>query len=154
MRNELLTKTRVKRETAAAITCAQARNGWSNEDAGDALGCCGNTIRNRTDVDDPGKQMTVYELLRSLTTDSEIARHLLALVGFEPVRMAALPDATTDRQKSSSITRANLAVSEMLEDDEITDQEIRERRAELEAGREAFDCLLRRITPRAVGEGR
>lgn len=57
-------------------------------------------------------------------------------------------DDTCDRKKASSITRANLAVSVMLEDDEIQDDEIRQRRKELEAGRDAFSALLSRIGPK------
>lgn len=57
-------------------------------------------------------------------------------------------DDTCDRKKASSITRANLAVSIMLEDDEITDEEISKRRKELEEGRDAFVALLSRIGPK------
>lgn len=57
-------------------------------------------------------------------------------------------DDTCDRKKASSITRANLAVSIMLEDDEITDDEITKRRKELEEGRDAFAGLLSRVGPK------
>lgn len=60
------------------------------------------------------------------------------------------PDETCDRKKMSSITRANLAVSVMLEDDEITVEEIKKRRKELEEGRDAFAGLLSRIGPKDV----
>jgi uncharacterized membrane protein len=65
--------------------------------------------------------------------------------------LATTPDTTPDRVKGSSICRAALAVSVMLEDDEITDDEIRDARKTLEEGRDAFDALLRRIQPKAVG---
>jgi len=57
-------------------------------------------------------------------------------------------DTTCDRKKHSTILRATLAVSEMLEDDEITDAEVLARRKELEGGRDAFDKLLSRIGPK------
>jgi hypothetical protein len=58
------------------------------------------------------------------------------------------PDATCDRKKASSINRALLAVSIMLEDGEIDKEEILARRKELEEGRDAFDKLLSRIGPK------
>lgn len=146
----LLSKTFVKRHVAAAIAEAQARNGWSNEDAGDALGCCGNTIINRKHGDDPGMQMTVFELLRSALADERLANEIVALVGLQLKSIERRPDLTCDRKKASSITRAQLAVSIMLEDNEISDEEIVERRQELEDGRDAFQALLDRVGPRAV----
>jgi hypothetical protein len=65
--------------------------------------------------------------------------------------LAKSPDTIPDRKKGSSICRASLAVSVMLEDNEITDDEIRDNRKALEEGRDAFEALLRRITPKAVG---
>jgi hypothetical protein len=64
--------------------------------------------------------------------------------------LASVPDTVPDRKKGSSIARANFAVSVMLEDDDITDDEIRRNRKILEEGRDAFDALLRRIAPKAV----
>lgn len=145
----LITQSHTKRTTAAAISAAKARNGWSNSDAADALGCCEGTIRNRLDTDAPNNQMTVHELLRSLQSDGRgIANDILAAVEYEVQPKDLSPDRTCDRKKASSITRALLAVSGMLEDGLITDDEICARRKELEEGRDAFDKLLSRIGPR------
>lgn len=62
--------------------------------------------------------------------------------------VAGRPDTTDDRAKQSSILRASLAVSIMLEDEKITVEEIKVRRKELEAGRDAFDALLSRLGPK------
>jgi hypothetical protein len=147
-RRRPLTKSDVKRHVAACITEAQARNGWSNPDAADILGCCDNTIVNRKDGDDPGKQMTVYELLRAATADEMLANDIVALVDLVLARRERAPDSSSDLQKVSSIMRATLAVSVMLEDHEITVEEIHARRGELEAGRDAFQALLDRIGPK------
>lgn len=147
--SRLITKTLVKRHVAAAIASAQARNGWSNEEAGAALGICGNTVVNRKDGDDVGKQMTVFELLRSIPHDDCLANDILALINYTTAPCEIQVDRTCDRKKASSITRANLAVSVMLEDNEITDGEIAARRSELEAGRDAFVALLTRVGPKA-----
>jgi len=91
-----LTQSRTKLVTADALSDAKKRRGWSNGDAGDALGCGEGTIRNRLDQDDPGHQMTVYELLRSVLADGthianaifdEIDHHL------RPHGCASAPDA-------------------------------------------------------------
>ena len=145
----LITQSHSKRVVAAAISAAKARNDWSNSDAADALGCSEATIRNRLDEDAPNNQMTVHELLRSIQSDEgRIANDILRDLGFRLETIDPTPDATCDRKKASSITRAGLAVSIMLEDGDISEQEIRDRRGELEEGRDAFDRLLSRIGPK------
>jgi hypothetical protein len=146
----LLTKTSVKRKIAAAIAEAQSRNDWSDNDAGEILGCSDGTIGNRKKGDDPHNQMTVYELLRAATADPALANDIVALIDMRLCRIERSSDTTTDRRKASSITRAALAVSIMLEDDEISDEEIVERRRELEEGRDAFQALLDRIGPKGA----
>lgn len=92
----LITQTHTKRETAAAIAEAKARNGWSNNDAGDALGCGEGTIRNRMEADDPKNQMTVHELLRSIQADGpHIANRILRSVDYRvvPTSCDSAPDA-------------------------------------------------------------
>jgi len=80
-KRDLITQTRTKRATAAAIADAKLRNGWSNGDAGDALGCGEGTVRNRLEADDAKNQMTVHELLRSIQADGpHIANAILAVV--------------------------------------------------------------------------
>lgn len=150
-KTRFLSQTLVKRTAAAAISNAQARNNWSKSEVADALGCCPTTIRNRLDGDDPGKQVTIHELLRSVQSDGpHIANEIFQLVDHKVLPLDGKEADQCDRKKASSITRANLAVSIMLEDDRITDEEIRGRRQELEAGRDAFDALLSRIKPSAV----
>ena len=150
-KTEFISQSIVKRRTAAALAAAKDRHGWSDYDAADALGVSRSTIQNRLCGDDPSKQMTIHELLRSFHDDgAAMANEILALAGHraEPIQLQR--DETCDRKKASSITRANLAVSVMLEDNEISDAEIRERRQELEAGRDAFAALLSRIGPREM----
>ena len=60
------------------------------------------------------------------------------------------PDTTCDRRKHSSILRASLAISIMLEDESIDDEEIRDNRKALEEARDAIDRLLSRIKPKEV----
>jgi len=94
----LITQSDTKRATAAAIQDAKTRRKWSNSDAGDALGCGEGTIRNRLDSDDPGNQMTVHELRRSLRSDgTHIANKILADDGYRVVSTGAdsAPDALT-----------------------------------------------------------
>lgn len=146
--SDLITKRLVKARVARAIGEAQDRHGWSDDCAGSALGVCGTTIVNRKDLNDPGKQMTVFELVRSLQHDPEIANCILHLVGFKVERRRPVRDDADDRKKASTINRALLAVSVMLEDGEITDEEIRAHRKDLEGGRDAFDRLLSRIGPK------
>jgi hypothetical protein len=91
-----LTQSRAKRVIASALTDAQKRRDWSNADLGDALGCGEGTIRNRTDIDDTGKQMTVYELLRSVAADgTHIANAIFAEVQHQlrPTGCSSAPDA-------------------------------------------------------------
>jgi hypothetical protein len=148
---QLITKTLVKRRGAKAIGEAQDRRCWSNEETGSALGCCGNTIRNRLDTDDPGKQITVFELLRSVQSDGpHIANELLALVDHEAVAKSAAIDATCDRTKESRVLKAALALSVALADGLIEDEEIRDNRATIENARDALDALLSRVAPRSV----
>jgi len=93
---DLITQSRTKRETAAAIAEAKARNEWSNGDAGDALGCGEGTIRNRLDADDAKHQMTVYELLRSIQSDgAHIANRIMRVVKHRlvPTDCSSAPDA-------------------------------------------------------------
>ncbi len=92
----VITQTNTKRITASAISEAKERNGWSNGDAGDALGCGEGTIRNRLEADDPKHQMTVYELLRSIDADGpHIANRILGAVDFRamPKGCTSAPDA-------------------------------------------------------------
>lgn len=58
------------------------------------------------------------------------------------------PDATCDRRKHSSILRASLAISLMLEDNSIDDEEIRDNRKTLEEARDSIEKLLSRIGPK------
>ena len=58
------------------------------------------------------------------------------------------PDATCDRKKASSILRASLAISLMLEDESISDGEIRDNRKTLETARDDIEKLLSRIGPK------
>lgn len=93
---DLITQSHTKRVTASALANAKARNSWSNGDAGDALGIAEGTIRNRLDGDDPKHQMTVHELLRSITGDgTDIANEILAIVKHRvsPVACDNAPDA-------------------------------------------------------------
>jgi hypothetical protein len=93
---DLITQSRTKRQTALAISEAKQRNGWSNSDAGDALGCGEGTIRNRLDGDDAKNQMTVHELLRSIQADGpHIANTILAMVDHRahPITCDSVPDA-------------------------------------------------------------
>jgi hypothetical protein len=62
--------------------------------------------------------------------------------------LSGLPDATCDRHKHSSILRASLAISIMLEDESIDDEEIRDNRKTLEEARDAIERLLSRIGPK------
>lgn len=147
--SRLITQSHTKRVVAAAISSAKARNDWSNSDTADALGCCEATVRNRLDAESPNNQMTVHELLRSIQSDdAHIANEIFAEVGHKVQPLVTETAANCDRKKASSITRAGLAVSIMLEDGDISNQEIRDRRQELEAGRDAFDALLARVGPR------
>lgn len=59
-------------------------------------------------------------------------------------------DHTSDRAKHSTILRAALAISIMLEDDTIHDEEIRENRKPLEEARDALDKMLRRVGPKGA----
>ena len=78
----LIAKSFTKRVTAAALVEAKARNGWSNADAGDALGCSEGTVRLRCDGDDVANQMTVHELLRVTQADgAAIANRIFGEVG-------------------------------------------------------------------------
>ena len=93
---DLITQSRTKRQTALAISEAKLRNGWSNGDAADALGCGEGTIRNRIDADDAKNQMTVHELLRSIQADGpHIANSILAIVDHRVHAIACdnVPDA-------------------------------------------------------------
>lgn len=95
-KSALITQSRTKQVTAAALQDAKSRNGWSNGDAGDALGCGEGTIRNRLDGDDAKNQMTVHELLRSIQADGpHIANMILAIVDHraDPVCCDNAPDA-------------------------------------------------------------
>lgn len=60
----ILTQRISKARCADLIRAAKRANGWTNTDAGDAMGCCEGTVRNRLDDDTPKDQMTVYELAR------------------------------------------------------------------------------------------
>jgi hypothetical protein len=64
--------------------------------------------------------------------------------------LSGKPDDTCDRRKHSTILRAGLAVSVMLEDESIDDEEIRENRKTLEDARDAIDRLLSRVKPRSA----
>lgn len=92
----LITQSSTKRVTALAIAEAKRRNGWSNGDAGDALGIAEGTIRNRLDGDDPKNQMTVFELLRSIQSDGpHIANTIFTIVGHrvDATACGSAPDA-------------------------------------------------------------
>jgi hypothetical protein len=64
--------------------------------------------------------------------------------------IAGCPDQTDDRKKHSSILRASLAISLMLEDQSIDEGEIRDNRKTLEEARDAIEKLLSRVAPRSV----
>lgn len=54
------------------------------------------------------------------------------------------------RHAESAILRAALALSEALEDDTLTDEEIRKHRSKLHDARDMIDGLLDRLTPRTA----
>lgn len=60
------------------------------------------------------------------------------------------PDTTDDRKKHSSILRASLAISLMLEDETIDETEVRDNRKTLEEARDAIEKILSRVTVRAA----
>ena len=140
----------VKRRTAAALANAKDRHGWSDNDAAEALGVCRSTILNRLDSDDPGKQMTIHELLRSIEHDGNLmVNEILALVDYEAAPKEPKPDVSCDRTKESRVLQAALALSVALADGEISDTEILANRTTLDHARDAIDALLRRVGPKA-----
>jgi hypothetical protein len=64
--------------------------------------------------------------------------------------LSGAPDTTCDRRKHSSILRASLAISLMLEDETIDESEIRDNRKTLEEAADAIEKLLSRVAPRSV----
>lgn len=94
----VITKSDTKRITAAALSEAKARNGWSNADAGDTLGISEGTVRNRLADDEPDKHhMTVYELTRAIAAgELALANKILGdLVGHHVAPNAGVIDAAT-----------------------------------------------------------
>lgn len=73
---------------------------------------------------------------------------ILAMIGMKLVPVDRSADPSPDRAKASSICRAQLAVSVMLEDEAIDDEEIRQHRAALVQARDDIDALLARIGPK------
>ncbi|MDH7973707.1 hypothetical protein QH494_16060 [Sphingomonas sp. AR_OL41] len=103
-----------KRVTAAAIVDMQQRRRWSDGDAGDALGCSASTIVNRRNADDPGHQMTVHELRRSLHSDGpHIANRILRDDGFHvvPLVYGEAPDALAMAGKQSRFVAELIAAA-------------------------------------------
>lgn len=76
-KQRLITKSSTKRITAAALTEAKARNGWSNADLGDGMDCSEGCARLRMDGDDPKNQMTVHELRRITQSDGPAVANLI-----------------------------------------------------------------------------
>jgi hypothetical protein len=62
----------------------------------------------------------------------------------------ACGDGVTGHRAQSCILKSALALSQALEDGDLTDAEIRGNRSTLEASRDAIDALLNRLTPREV----
>ena len=146
--SRLITKRLVKLRVAAAIAAAQDRNGWSDDCAGAALGVCGTTIANRKDVDDPGKQMTVFELLRSVPNDPAIANDILALVGVKMVELD--PAEGSGREACTKLTRLILEMSVALEDGKIDDRELVAMRGALDEAGRAIDAMRERLGPKGA----
>jgi hypothetical protein len=69
---------------------------------------------------------------------------------FDTLIQSARGDFTSDREKESHILKAALALSVALTDDDLTDAEIRDNRATLEAAKDSIDALMRRIAPRSA----
>ena len=82
--------------------------------------------------------------------NGRFAGNVLAMIGMKLVPLDRQCDPMPDRKKASSIDKAKWAVSVMLEDEEISDEEIKENRQALIEGRDAFDALLARIGPKVA----
>jgi hypothetical protein len=64
---------------------------------------------------------------------------------FDRLCVESRPAALSDRIAHTTVLKAVLALSEALEDGDISAEEVRDNRAVLEAGRDAIDGLLRKM---------
>jgi len=142
----VITQSSTKRLCAAALADAKSRHDWSNQDAGDALGCGEGTIRNRLNTDDVGNQMTVHELRRSLGADgTHIANKILSGDGYlvVPVTAADAPDAFALAASSSRCTAELIeAAQDGFDFDEATS--LLPKVVEQREGLASLEVLLRR----------
>lgn len=83
--------------------------------------------------------------------NGRFAGRVLAMIGKRLADLDSSAQHTTDRAKESSVLKAALALSVALEDDDLSDEEIRANRQTLENASAAIDALLARIGPKREG---
>lgn len=85
-KTKLLSQIGTKQIVAEALRDTKKRNGWSNAETGDAMGCGEGTVRNRLDDEDASHQMTVHELRRLIAVDGSTALDsMIADLGYRTI---------------------------------------------------------------------
>jgi len=130
------------------IARIRQEDGLTWEDVGRELGKCKDRARDYSKALSE-MPLSVF-LLGCRRWNGRFAGRVLAMIGKRLADLETSAEHSTDRAKESSILKAALALSVALDDDLLSDEEIRANRQTLEEASASIDALLRRIAPKVV----